>query len=169
MIAVRELNSGDAQAFSDLRRLVVADSPVQMGLSLEEELQRPLDEFKAQLAAPFPSAVFGAFDGDVLVASAGISRVTERPSGSHKAVLWGVFTAPSHRRQALARRLSEHAIARAFAEWAHRIYLYVYLPNEPAIRLYESLGFTATGREPEVLKLAGAYHDIQQMSRGRHA
>ena len=102
MISIRQLSAEDAEAFSDLRRLVVADSPVQMGLSLEEELQRPIEEFRAQLAAAAPGAVFGAFDGESLVATAGISQPTARPSGAHKAVLWGVLTAPSHRRQALA-------------------------------------------------------------------
>lgn len=167
MISIRELTPADAQAFSGLRRLVVADSPVQMGLTLEEELQRPLQEFEEQLAASPPGAVFGAFDGDALVATAGISRPTSRPSGSHKAVLWGVFTAPTHRRQALARKLSELALERAFSTWAHRVYLYVFLPNAAAIRLYESLGFTATGREPEVLRVGDVFHDIQSMSRGK--
>lgn len=167
MITIRELSSEDAASFSALRRAVVADSPVQMGLSLEEEMQRPLEEFRSQLAAPMPNAVFGAFDGKLLVATAGISQPTTRPSGAHKAVLWGVFTAPSYRRQSLARRLSELAIDRAFSAWARRVYLYVFLPNESAIRLYESLGFTATGREPGVLQLDGVYHDIQSMSRER--
>jgi ribosomal protein S18 acetylase RimI-like enzyme len=169
MISVRELTGDDAAAFSTLRRMVVADSPVQMGLSLDEELLRPLDEFKEQLTAPFPSKVFGAFDGQALVATAGISRPTERPSGTHKAVLWGVLTAPSHRRRSLARELSQQAVAHAFATWARRVYLYVFLPNEPAIRLYESLGFVATGVEPEVLQLEGIYYDIQQMSKRRSA
>lgn len=168
-LSVRELTARDAEAFAGLRRAVVAGSPVQMGLSLEEELQRPLDEFREQLSAPAPGAVFGAFQGQLLVATAGIAQPTTRPSGAHKAVLWGVLTAPSHRRQSLARRLSELAIERAFSTWAERVYLYVFLPNEPAIRLYASLGFTATGREPGVLHLGGVYHDIQSMSRGRSA
>lgn len=169
MISIRELTAEDAEAFAALRKLVVADSPVQTGLSLDEELQRPLQEFREQLAAPAPSAVFGAFDAGTLVATAGISRPTTRPSGAHKAVLWGVLTAPTHRRQSLARKLSEQAIERALSTWAHRVYLYVFLPNESAVRLYESLGFTATGREPEVLRLGGAFYDIQSMSRGRTA
>lgn len=43
-----------------------------------------------------------------------------------------------------------------------------YLPNAPAVRLYESLGFVATGVEPEVVNLHGVFHDIQHMSL-RHA
>jgi len=165
MLSFRQLTGADAQAFSELRRLVAAGSPVQMGLSLEEELRRPVSEFEEQLSAPTPSATFGAFEGDALVATAGISRPTTRPSGLHKAVLWGVFTAPSHRRQSLARSLSERAIAHAISSGVRRVYLYVFLPNEPAVRLYESLGFVATGLEPEVLFLGGTYYDIQSMSR----
>lgn len=166
-ISIRELTATDAPAFAALRRLVVADSPVQMGLTLDEELQRPSSEFEEQLSAPAPSVVFGAFDGEALVATAGISRPTTRPSGAHKAVLWGVFTAPTHRRRSLARQLSELALARAFSAWAERVYLYVFLPNDAAVRLYESLGFVATGREPGVLRIGDAFHDIQSMSRAR--
>jgi RimJ/RimL family protein N-acetyltransferase len=166
MVNVRALVSADAQAFSDLRRQVVASAPVQMGISLQEELARPLSEFEGQLATPAPSIVFGAFAEGNLVATAGLSRPTTRASGAHKAVLWGVLTAPSYRRQSLARGLSERAIAHALSTGARRIYLYVFVPNEPAVRLYESLGFVETGREPEVLNVGGVYYDVQHMSRG---
>jgi hypothetical protein len=58
---VRRLTGEDVQAFSQLRREVTADNPVPMGLSLEEELSRPLEGFRSQLSSPYPDAVFGAF------------------------------------------------------------------------------------------------------------
>jgi len=163
VISIRALESGDAEAFSSLRRRVAEESTVGLGLTLEEELARPLDEFSAQLALPLPNLVLGAFDGDVLVASAGLARPTARPSGVHKAVLWGVLTAPTHRRRSLARTLSAQAVAHAFATGAKNIYLYVYMPNDAAVHLYESMGFVTTGVEPEVVNLGGVYHDIQSM------
>lgn len=36
-IDIRQLNASDAEAFSALRRIVTADNPVPMGLSLKEE------------------------------------------------------------------------------------------------------------------------------------
>lgn len=58
---VRVLSADDAQAFSNLRREVVAVDPVGLGLSQDEELTRTLAGFQAQLAQPAPGAVFGAF------------------------------------------------------------------------------------------------------------
>jgi ribosomal protein S18 acetylase RimI-like enzyme len=163
MTSIRALEEADALAFQALRRRVAEESTIGLGLAFEEELARPLEEFASQLAAPPPSLVLGAFENDLLVATAGLARPTTRPSGAHKAVLWGVLTAPTHRRRSLARTLSTKAIAHAFATDARAIYLYVYLPNDAAVNLYESMGFVKTGTEPEVVNLAGVYHDIQSM------
>ena len=163
--AIRPLTGDDAESYSALRRQIAADCCVGLGLTLEEELARPMQEFANQLAAPAPSLMLGAFDGNALIATAGIARLTTRQSAAHKAVLWGVLTSPAYRRRALARNLSTRVIDHASATGAERVYLYVYLPNEPAVRLYESLGFVTTGVEPEAFKLDGVYHDLQQMSR----
>jgi ribosomal protein S18 acetylase RimI-like enzyme len=163
LISIRTLEESDAAAFSTLRRLVARESTVGLGLTLEEELARSLDEFATQLASPEPNLVLGAFEDGLLVATAGLARPTTRPSGAHKAVLWGVLTAPTHRRRSLARALSTRAIAHAFSTGARSVYLYVYLPNDAAVALYASMGFAVTGREPEVVNLAGVYHDIQSM------
>lgn len=164
MIDIRNLTSSDAVAYASLRRHVAIESSIGLGLTFDEELARPVQEFANQLASPPPNLFLGAFDGDTLVATAGIARPTSRASAAHKAVLWGVLTAPSHRGRSLARELSMRAIEHAFASSARRVYLSVYLPNEWAVRLYESLGFVVTGVEPEVIKLHGVYHDIQHMS-----
>jgi len=60
-VEMRQLGGADAEAFSALRRLVTADNPVPMGLTLEEELNRPVQGFRDQLSAPAPNAAFGAF------------------------------------------------------------------------------------------------------------
>ena len=40
---IRQLSAADAEAFSALRREVVAVNPLGMGLTLDEELTRPID------------------------------------------------------------------------------------------------------------------------------
>jgi ribosomal protein S18 acetylase RimI-like enzyme len=165
-IVRRRLSADDAEAFAALRRAVVADCPRGMGLTLAEEEMRTLDGFRTQLSARPPSGVIGAFVAGALVATAGLLWPTLYPSGAHKAVLWGVSTAPAARRRGFARALVEQAIAQAFEHGARRVYLSVYLPNPAAMRLYESLGFVATGRELEVLRLGDDYFDIQYMSLG---
>ena len=160
----RAIGPDDAERFRGLRRSVVAVSPVGMGTTLEEELQRPEAFFRSELSFGSPSRVFGAFADGVLVATVGIRWPTKAPSAKHVTILYGVQTAPSFRRQSLSRRLVQEAMDYAFSHGCLRIYLYVYLPNREAVSLYESLGFVATGTEPEVLHIDGRYHDLLFMN-----
>jgi RimJ/RimL family protein N-acetyltransferase len=160
----RHLTSEDAEKLRELRREVVAVSPVGMGTTLAEELQRPMEFFRSELSFQAPSRVFAAMSGDKLVATAGIRWPTTHPSGRHKTILYGVQTAPQFRRQSLARRLVNEAVDYAFSLGCLRIYLYVYVPNAEAVSLYESLGFQISGAEPEELHIGGTYYDLQYMS-----
>ena len=58
---IRQLVADDAEAFSKLRRELTADNPIPMGLTMEEELSRPIQGFRDQLSYPEPNAAFGAF------------------------------------------------------------------------------------------------------------
>lgn len=164
---IRLLTAQDAEAFSALRRAVTAADPVGMGLSMQEELSRPIEGFRAQLGAPPPSAVFGVFVGGQLAATAAVSPTSRFASAAHKRVMWGVFTNPSMRRRGLARGLVERAIEHAFTGGARRINLLVYVPNEPALALYRSLGFVQCGTEPEALQLDGTFFDGVNMTLAR--
>lgn len=161
---VRRLGSEHAEAFSQLRREVTAVNPVAMGLSFEEELSRPIEGFRNQLSSSPPNAVFGAFVGRELAATAAVSRASQFSSSSHKMVMWGVFTSPRFRRRGLSRLLVERAIQHAFDSGARRINLLVYVPNEPALSLYRALGFVECGLEPEAVHLNGQFFDGVHMS-----
>jgi ribosomal protein S18 acetylase RimI-like enzyme len=161
---IRRLTAVDAERFAALRREVTADNPVGMGLTLEEELKRPIEGFRTQLSYPEPNAAFGAFVQDELVASAAVAWPSHFPSSRHKVNLWGVFVAPSARGRGLGRQLVQTAIAHAFDNGVRRVNLLVYVPNEPALSLYRALGFEACGREPEAIFLSGTYHDGVHMS-----
>ena len=78
--------------------------------------------------------------------------------------MWGVFTSPRFRRQGHGRAVVEAAIKNAFSSGVHRINLQVYAPNEPALTLYQSIGFTEYGVEPEAVHLDGEYHDGVHMT-----
>jgi RimJ/RimL family protein N-acetyltransferase len=161
---LRPLTGADAETFSALRRQVTADNPVPMGLTLEEELTRPLQGFRDQLSYPAPNAAIGAFDGDALVGCAALAWPSKFASSPHKTTLWGTFVAPTHRRQGSARALVQRVIAHAHEHGVRRINLLVYLPNAQAVGLYASLGFVACGLEPEAICLDGRFHDGQHMS-----
>jgi ribosomal protein S18 acetylase RimI-like enzyme len=163
-ISFRDLTLEDTQALQALRHTVVAVSPIGMGTTLEEELTQSTDDIRKHLSFEAPSRMFGAFVDERLAATAAIRFPTKHASGRHKAILWSVQTAPEFRGRSLARRLVKQAVDYAFSQECLRIYLYVYLPNTEAVSLYESLGFVASGAEPEELSIDGTYYDLQYMS-----
>jgi len=140
-----------------------------MGLTLDEELSRPIEGFRNQLSSPLPNAVFGVFVSGELVATAAVSRTSTFASSGHKMLMWGVFTSPRFRRRGLARLVVTHAIRHAFDAGVVRINLLAYVPNDPVLALYRSLGFLECGTEPEAVHLDGRYHDGVHMSLGREA
>ena len=161
---VRHLTPDDAEAFSALRRAVLADDPVPMGLSMEEELTRPLQGFRDQLGFPDPNIAFGAFVGAQLVGSSALAWPSKWASSRHKANLWGVFTLPSFRKQGISRALVQKTIEHGRDQGLRRINLVVYVPNQPATRLYDALGFQFTGVEPEPVCLGGTFYDAETWS-----
>lgn len=161
---IRRLTPEDAEGFSALRREVLADNPVPMGLSMEEELARPLQGFRDQLSYPEPNAAFGAFIGDLLVGSSAIAWPSKLTSSRHKANLWGVFTSPRFRRQGISQALVQHTVRHGRVNGLLRINLTVYVPNLEATTLYAKLGFIHTGTEPQAICLDGNYYDGQYWS-----
>ena len=161
---IRSIGSGDAEAFSVLRREVTRENPVQMGLSYEEELGRTIDSFREQLCFSHPNTMVGCFMEEQLVSTAAVGYTSQFPSSRHKMVMWGVFTSPRYRRRGISRRVVESAVQHAFGNGVHRINLQVYVPNEPALGLYKSIGFVEYGVEPEALYLDGKFYDGVHMT-----
>lgn len=82
-----------------------------------------------------------------------------RKAEYHAAEL-GMTVARAWRNRGLGTRLLEQAIARArAADVLRRIELTVYVPNTPAIHLYQKLGFEIEGRRRRTLYRDGRYHD----------
>ena len=163
----RQLAAADAEAFSQLRREVTAANPSAMGLTLEEELTRPIQRFREQLSYAQPNAVFGAFVQGELIGTAGVAWPSRLPSSCHKVNLWGVFVSPRFRGRGIARALVQRAMAHAWADGVRRVNLTVFVPNVAAVRLYESLGFEHFGTEPQAVRIGDVYHDGYLMSCGR--
>lgn len=161
---LRQLMPEDAEAFSALRRLVTADNPVPMGLTLAEEQSRTIEGFRQQLGAPAPNAAFGIFLDTELVACSAVAWTGSFASSRHKVVLWGTFVKPGFRQRGMGKAVVRRALEHAKKNGARRANLTVYLPNPEAISLYESLGFSVYGVEPEAVRLDGTYHDGKCMS-----
>jgi RimJ/RimL family protein N-acetyltransferase len=68
---------------------------------------------------------------------------------------------PTHRRRGYGREAIEMTLRFAFTELnLHRVQLTVFSYNMPAIRLYQSLGFTHEGTQREALHRDGAHYDM---------
>jgi ribosomal protein S18 acetylase RimI-like enzyme len=113
------------------------------------------------IEAPAPDAANGQRE---LAAAAGVLRQVS-PKFDHRASIWGVFVAPDSRRKGLGRAVVGAAIAWARAQpGVDYVDLGASERAEAARRLYESLGFTAWGREPEATEVDGRRYDEIHMT-----
>ena len=149
---IRLLREDDWAAFQRLRVHATVESPLAIWPTRAEEAGRTPAEVRARIAPTAYQAVFGAFAGLDLVGIAGVRR-EPLAQVAHKAMLWGVYVHPGHRRGGLARRLLGAACAHARAQGVLQIHLAVNAENPRALALYESLGFIAYGREPRTLRV----------------
>lgn len=81
-------------------------------------------------------------DGDCC----GIAGVLLDKDDAKRAQLISMWTAPAHRRQGIGRLLVNEILAWALQRGAGTLQLLVTSHNERALRFYERLGFTLTGR-----------------------
>ncbi|HEX7645428.1 MAG TPA: GNAT family N-acetyltransferase [Burkholderiaceae bacterium] len=164
-IALRRLAPTDAAACRALRLRGLQESPTAFGSSYTEESALPLAATEAYLAPDSGRSMFGAFDGDTLVAIAGIGRES-RINLRHKAFLRSVYTAPEYRGRRIAQRLIAFALQFADAlPDVRQVTLTVNAGNSAALAVYEALGFASYGREPDALLIDGTCHDELLMVR----
>ena len=153
---LRRLSADDVPVYRDLRLEGLRSHPEAFGAAFEDEASNPQAWFAERLRTNIVWGGGPAADATCM-GIAGL-RVSDAAKHRHKAVLWGMFIRPQARgtglAAALAARLLDHA--RGVAE---EVRLSVVASNEPAIRLYATLGFQPYGVEPRALKVAGRYYD----------
>lgn len=148
MVVVRVLSYADAAAFRALRLRALAEDPATFASTYEDERDTPLSVVAERMAPASDRAIVGAFDGPDLVGLAAWHR-EETEGLEHQGFVWGVFVAPSHRGRGLARRLMRAVIGLARrAQGISELTLVAYADNDPALGLYESLGFVIHDRQP---------------------
>lgn len=171
-IEFRALRSQDALDMKQLWLDIIAYEPGVMLLTYEEQLKVPVrrlaQDVNSMLADP-SALVIGAFDAGKLVAVAAIEQqLTVRQS--HRARLWGLCVAHSHRRQGLGRKLVRLLATHAGTlDGVEQVNLEVLGCAEAAIELFTSEGFHCFCREPHAVKDGGDYHDELRMLKVLHA
>lgn len=161
---IRRLEPQDAATLQSFRLRALKEAPTAFVSSYEEEKSLPLSLVEGRLAADHGGGVLGAFVDEALVGVVGLHREQQR-NASHKAVMWGVYLAPEYRGQGIAQELVRAALALASSlTGVQRVTLCVNAGNAGAIRLYETFGFEAFGKEPEAIFIDGELHDETYMS-----
>lgn len=149
---LRRLGPADAVMFQKLRLEALSLVPEAFGESAAEHARIPLEEWERRLeASDADRFVLGGFEHGVLLATAGFRRDT-RDKRSHKGHIWGMYVAPSLRRQGAGEALLAEIIRHARTQPGLRTLLLSVSETQPAARkLYEKLGFRLYGVEPAAL------------------
>ena len=163
VIAIRPLIDEDVAAFKALRLRAIQDAPTAIWPTHDEEAARTLDETRNRIRTTDHQIVLGAFAGPELVGIAGLRREA-LAQVAHKAVLWGVFVDPAHRRGGIAGRLLHAAITHARAARVLQIHLCVNAENPRAQALYRTAGFETFGIERRAMRVGDRFYDEEHMA-----
>lgn len=103
------------------------------------------------------STAFGAWDGEDLVGTVAI-EYSAKPKTCHAALVVGMYVRPGGRTRGVGRALMEALVAAARRRpGLMRLTLTVTEGNEPALRLYRSVGFSAWGVQPMAIRTASGF------------
>lgn len=150
---VRRLRTDEAEAYRALRLKALRQHPEAYSSAFEDEAHQPLEFFARRLPNTFGCFVDGAL--------AGVAGLVVSPGAKlrHKGLVVGVYLDPAHRGQGLSRPLMESVIQEARNDGLHALLLVVTVGNEPAERLYRSLGFRQYGIEADAMRIGDARFD----------
>jgi ribosomal protein S18 acetylase RimI-like enzyme len=142
---IRRVRSDEGRALAKIRLAALSDSPFAFGSTFAAEASRTDDEWTER----------------VLAGAAGVDRVTffalvnreivglvggYRPDAVGELVeLVSMWTSPDFRRAGVGRALVAAVLDWARESSARTVSVQVTLGNDPAARLYESMGFRRTG------------------------
>ncbi|KWV56612.1 hypothetical protein AS156_04250 [Bradyrhizobium macuxiense] len=154
-IEIRRLTAVDAALYRDIRLEALQSSPEAFASALETESAYPVGWFAARLEGG--AVMLGAFRGGELAGTLGFVR-GDGPKRQHKGALVGMYVRPAARHAGVGRRLVDAALDLA-VQSVELVQLAVVKGNEPAHRLYQSVGFVEYGLERHALKIDGRYHD----------
>ncbi len=142
-VRIRRIEADDWLSFKAVRLAALAESPAAFGSTLEREMAFDDDVWQArahQAAAGVDRALFLAWSGDDPVGIVGGMR-----EGVGPVELVAMWVAPSARGQGVGQQLVSAVIEFAREAGAPRVELWVVRGNDPAQRLYETMGFVVTG------------------------
>jgi ribosomal protein S18 acetylase RimI-like enzyme len=159
---IRRLNGGDAENYRALRHEALIKNPEAFGSSYEDEKYYEASDYSQRLDNK-STYTFGAFEEGQLVGV--VTLVQEgKVKMKHRANIFAMYVTSSYRGKGVGRELVKTAIQQAgVLSSVEQIYLTVNASNEPAKKLYYSLGFRTYGVDKNAMLIDGSYHDEELM------
>jgi len=140
-IDVRPVSPADWRAYRDVRLAMLLDAPWAFGSTHADALTIDDDGWRERVSS---AEYWLAWCGGDPVGSVCLSdRLAEQPG---EANIFGMWVDPTVRGRSIGARLVQAALARAREGGKKRVILHVVDSNPAARRLYERMGFAATGR-----------------------
>lgn len=161
---IRVLQESDAQAYQELRLTGLQTNPEAFGSTYEREANFTLETIIDRVKPSKDKFVMGAFDNEGLLLGIAAFVRENGMKTAHKGNLFGMYVREEMRGKGVSKNLLLALIARASEiDGVEQINLTVVSSNEPAKRLYSSVGFQTYGIEHRALKYMGQYFDEDWM------
>lgn len=145
MVAIEPITPLNTFLFKEVRLRALQDAPHAFGSSYAKEFQlsdsdwaKRVERWSGEVGVGFLAMDEGA--------ACGLAGSFLDQKDATRANLISMWTAPTHRQRGIGRLLVDEVLNWARARRAHILQLMVTSNNEPAIRFYQRLGFTRTGR-----------------------
>lgn len=156
----RELLASESKKYREIRLECLKNETDNFGSTYEEQAVLPELFFEGAIKKSDEYAkIFGAFEGENLIAICGYTR-EKGIKTRHKVLLVQVYTKPDYRGKNVSYNLLKFMIEKIFEdETIEVILLGVVSDNISAIKLYERLGFKEFGLQKKYFKNGEKYFD----------
>jgi len=145
LVAIEPITRLNVLLFKEVRLRALKDSPGAFDSTYARESQFADSEWMQRVEqwSGMSGAGFLAMDAGTACGIAGSFLDQNDPTRAHLISMW---TAPKHRKRGIGRLLVNEVLNWARGRNARALQLMVTSNNEQAIRFYQRLGFTQTGR-----------------------
>ena len=145
MTVIETITPLNVSLFKDVRLRALQDAPYAFGSTYARESEFSESEWLARVERwnGERGAGFLAMDGG---SPCGIAGALLDLTDSTRAQLVSMWTAPTHRQRGIGRLLVDEVLRWAQTRYVQLLLLMVTSTNQSAIRFYEGLSFTRTGR-----------------------
>lgn len=151
---IRRLEVPDASVYRALRLRALREHADAFTSSFEEEKIRPLVDTERRLHAVEHGKLWGAYVAGEMAGMVGLS-FEARIKNRHKGLLVSMYVAPEYSGNGLGLSLVNTVLQEARASGLQMVTLTVTDSNHAAMALYQKCGFTASGTEPDAIRING--------------